>query len=496
MVETTGEGMRIKGMVDTLPSKYTLAACIVALTYLVVMLIVGAAGPATHTRWTTYSFTCNGSWNYKWENGCEGNDMSQQDVKQKIYIPAQDDGDYQLSRENFEFSLIVWPYNSKYKEMAGSLRTTLDVKSKLYGSNNKDLSNKHEIFEREERIELLCSHNRADCYGFYLFLERTIDYPYYEVQVEFLDSPGKIYVEQVKWESNTQNLNFNDLQLGFRYTYFAVALILTVVWVIPLRSLPPALWPFEQRSVFLLLIGLLFLNNPFFALHLTANSWFWTFLDGAFQIFFCCLLFFFWFGTLGRIRYAYTGTGPQRMWIFYSKIGAVASYGVCALTTAYWLDVKFNRSSALVGFGGVITFYYFALFLMGSCLVWVMLGGILHIPPAVTAHPHQKVTYLFLAFPAALVSFSMMIGVFAGMYGAEYNSSSVLFMYYFGMFNVYVYLLVFGFFPSVADLGRGYEVDAEAMKLNEESILIGNSGYDSESNTLSSESAARALGAL
>ena len=227
-----------------------------------------------------------------------------------------------------------------------------------------------------------------------------------------------------------------------------------------MRKLKVSEWPFEQRGVALLLIGLILFNNPFFALHLYGGTWFWTFLDEFFQILFACLLFFFWFGWIEQVRFGYTQTPPQRSWVWYAKVVVVIGYGVTAAVVAYWLDVKLNRSSELAGLAGVVFFYYMACLFCGAALVWVMIGGVLHIPSGVSKQPHMEVRYLYLALPTTLVAVSMLVGVFSGTFG-PYNRTSVSFMYFFGLFNSYVYLLVFGFFPGVLDLGREFEIQGE-----------------------------------
>ena len=271
---------------------------------------------------------------------------------------------------------------------------------------------------------------------------------------------GKSYVENALWESSTQSVAFNDMQLSFRYIYLFVAIVLLVVWLVMMRRLEFSQWPFEQRGVLFLLIGLIFFNNPLFALHLFAESWFWTFLDEFFQILFVCLLFFFWFGWVEQVRFGYTQSEPQRAWMWYLKAAVVIAYGVSASVVAYWLDIKLNRSSELAGLAGVIVFYYFACLFCAAALVWVMIGGVLHIPSGVSKQPHLEVRYLYLALPTTLVAVSMLVGVFSGTFG-PFNRTSVSFMYFFGLFNAYVYLLAFGFFPGVLDIGRDFEVQEE-----------------------------------
>ena len=60
------------------------------------------------------------------------------------------------------------------------------------------------------------------------------------------------------WESSTQSIAFNDMQLSFRYIYLFVAIVLLVVWLVMMRRLEFSQWPFEQRGVLFLLIGLVF----------------------------------------------------------------------------------------------------------------------------------------------------------------------------------------------------------------------------------------------
>ena len=56
MVQTTQDGVRIQSMVDKLPAKFLFGGCLVVSVYLMVMLIIGAAGLYYHYSFLFFSF--------------------------------------------------------------------------------------------------------------------------------------------------------------------------------------------------------------------------------------------------------------------------------------------------------------------------------------------------------------------------------------------------------------------------------------------------------
>ena len=242
--------------------------------------------------------------------------------------------------------------------------------------------------------------------------------------------------------------------------YMSVAILLTILWVIPLRSLPLADWPFEQRAIFVLLVGLIFFNDPFYAAQLNTSSWFVVFIDSLFQITFTCLLFMYWFFVLDNVR-IFELREPVD-WSMYIKFGCVLLYGVLSIILASWLDMRFATDPSL-GKGsltGIVVMYYITSCVFGGLVILLIVLAVLTIPSAYHK-PHLEVRFMYLSLPAALVCMSMLIGVFAGTFG-PYNRSSVSFLYFFGLYNCYVYMLVFGFFPSIEDMTSDFRAAAQS----------------------------------
>jgi len=83
----------------------------------------------------------------------------------------------------------------------------------------------------------------------------------------------------------------------------------------------------------------------------------------------------------------------------------------------------------------------------------------------------------------------MIIGVFAGSFGS-YGRTTISFLYFFGLFNCYIYLLAFGFFPSIRELDIGFTAQLEEASPENIQIIARNN----EEDGLTPESAAAVLG--
>jgi hypothetical protein len=304
-----------------------------------------------------------------------------------------------------------------------------------------------------------------------LWFERGVEYDRYIAEVEFLDSEGKGYVENVKWITQTQSASFNQMRVVYRLIYFFISLLLIVLWVIPLRSLSLAQWPFEHRCILVILISLAFFDNPFFFLQFSHNATLFALLDSFLHTTFVCILLCFWSLYLDHVRWVDPQERNDPM--NYVKYFLILLFGILSVSLSLWVEDYFAMQSVLGQGGevsGMIFLFYVTNCLFGGLLIYIIAIGALVYPTTFQGKPYLEVRYLFLAIPSGVVCTSLLMGVFFGSFG-PYNSSSTSFLYYFGLLNAYVYLLCFGFYPSVRSLDNEFQAQFDVNPQDQVQIL-------------------------
>ena len=428
----------------------------ISVSFILVMLIIGLAGPSAHHRYSEYSFTCDGEHPYRYRNKtCDGHPMSEPGYVQHIYVPPL--GQDSLTKLNYQFSLTAWPYSNSFDEPGhATVRDTINSRVSLLGTNtNPSNAEDGDWFyiskNRTAKQTLLCPKQRPDCYGFVMVLERRLEFKYYRVEVEFVDNT---LVDNVRWVSTMETSGFNSIRLGFRITYLVISAALIGFWLYILSYQHHSHWTFEQQSVLILLIGLFSFNNPFFFLEFISESWVLIFMDNLFSITFTCVLLMYWFFTIDNFRLL---TRKLR-WVGMIKYCLIIVFGVLALVFSSWMDIRFNVQPILGtdNLGGIIALYYIDSCLLGAIIIWLIVLALLTLP-TIYAKPYLEYRYMYLSVPACLICISLLIGIFAGSFG-PYNRSTLSFLYFYALYNGYIYLLVFGFFPGEEWFNRGKEL--------------------------------------
>jgi len=205
-------------------------------------------------------------------------------------------------------------------------------------------------------------------------------------------------------------------------------------------------WAWEQRALTILLMSLLFLNNPFFALRFVVAGWFFHFLDALMQVCFNSVLLLFWLFMVDKIRL-------EEMKVIFRlqhvpKLIVVAIYAILSIVFYTWVNIhdETNPTFGVVNsVTGIQVLFYLVTAIFMALIVWLMVLVVLTVP-VVTSKRYLLTRFLFLASPTIVAILSILIGFLANTYG-PLNRTSLELAYYSVLFNVYIWVLTVGYWP-------------------------------------------------
>ena len=254
---------------------------------------------------------------------------------------------------------------------------------------------------------------------------------------------------------SSQPRSFLITQLSFRSVYYIVAFCLLFLFAFPLRLIPFLDWPHEQQIVVSLLIALLFFNNPlFFCFLITSNFWLTEFLDFALQIGYVCFLIIIWFYYLDCYQITYNR--KQMFCYSYLKYAFVIFWGVISIFGYAVYNHKLYLDPTV--YTNKLTWFLLSTFVMYSLLCGLLIGIIVLFilsTAGATEIRYVKRRFGFITLPSIFTALSILLGLFLGHFGT-YNRSMSTFLYFYGLFNSYTYLLAIGFFPSLQNMSTGF----------------------------------------
>lgn len=293
---------------------------------------------------------------------------------------------------------------------------------------------------REEEIE--CLKGKNECTGFLLVYEEFIRHPDYRVAIQFLS--GNAFVTDVKFKFMFGHPQFARLEMGFRLTYLFISLLFTAYFIFELRKVPITEWSWEQRSILVMFVGLLCYNDPFFPFTFAVSGWFFPFMSALFEVTFSCILLLFWLLMMDKIRKDELKMNFSFLHI--PKLVFVILYGILSLVLFAWISIR-DENDPIYGTGvtGIQVLFYIVTILWTGIIIWITILSFLSIAHIKTK-PYLYTRFLFFVVPTGLCILSLLIGIFSGTFG-PFHKTTLSFMYYSGMFNIYVFVLAWGYFP-------------------------------------------------
>jgi len=194
------------------------------------------------------------------------------------------------------------------------------------------------------------------------------------------------------------------------------------------------------------------LNNPFFPLEYIAKGWFLPFLGAFLETFFTCVMFVFWFIIAQKLR----STEYKLTITVYVKctLAVIVVYGVITAVFHVLLSVRDERSP-LFSVDDHVTpirvLYYIASALYVAIVILFFATLVITIQPQ---NARFSPRFAFFSIPTLFVIISVLVGLFMGILG-NFGRDAPSFVYFLVMYNMYVYVLLWGYWPVEVVLGTG-----------------------------------------
>lgn len=199
-----------------------------------------------------------------------------------------------LSSFNSEFYFFVEFFIKKEIETVG-FEIPLKVNISLYGSNTR--TGQDEILLTPP--EGIIHDRRLSCYSekcSYLLLnqEKKIIYSRYKTRLTMINL-GEKYLEilenQLLAVVTYSNWSYSFYELCFRYFFIFITIFISLIYLIYTRMKQLFHeWHLEQRWILILLIFLIFFNNPFYIFQFISYTSLFPFLNISFKVTYICLL--------------------------------------------------------------------------------------------------------------------------------------------------------------------------------------------------------------
>jgi len=273
----------------------------------------------------------------------------------------------------------------------------------------------------------------------------------YRVIISFPSTSNKNWIGDVLFSTEFGHSGYSSLDMGFRITFLILGLILLSYFLWRMHYIPMNDWAWEQRSIALLLVGLVCFNNPFYPITFAVKGWFFPVLSSLFEVAFFCINFLFWLLMVDKLR-----RDEPRVdfsWYHLPKLVVVSIFGIMSLVLFAWISIR-DQSDPIFStkVTGVQVLFYLVAVLWTAMMVWVSILVAMTIP-VVTKKSYLMTRFLFFAIPTAICVVSIMAGVLAGSFG-PFRRSTLSFVYFLFLFNVYVYFLTWGYWPVQEGFGR------------------------------------------
>jgi len=229
-----------------------------------------------------------------------------------------------------------------------------------------------------------------------------------------------------------------------RALLLAASLIVTGAYVWTMHQVNVDQWNWEQRAMAVLLISLFMTNNPLFPFIFVAKGWFFPFLVSLFQTGFLSVLLLFWLLITDKIRNE--ENMPTFSWILIPKLLIVTVWGILSLALFAVISIRDERDPV---YGTSVTsfqilFYVVAVFWI-IIVLWVAVLVALTIP-VVVRQRYLVTRFLFFGLPTMVCIFSIFASVLSGSFG-PYGETAIGFVYFLFLYNVYVFILAWGYWP-------------------------------------------------
>ncbi len=300
-----------------------------------------------------------------------------------------------------------------------------------------------QLWERSEDLPLVCREGEEDCESIGLARVPFVEYSKYEVEVALDRTTLPAWAAAARIEIEMISGSFTLFELYARVALLLMTLAMGALFLWRMRRFRFAEWAAEQKWTLVLLVSLIGLNDPFFALSIR-----WGFFDVMDQLlaaWFLSVLLLFWLVMFDTVLHPRPEERTMRHF-FLPKLALVGALWV-SLTTLY-LSVEFLQDT---GHPVVVAFSIVTLLLTSGYTFWLVFLSVKLFPQLKV---HLGVLFFF-SFTCGVIVLTVM-GILFGFLGSL-RASATEFLAFFGLFNFYCFVLVVSYLPARGEQ-RGLEI--------------------------------------
>eukprot|EP01126_Amoeba_proteus_P060855 TRINITY_DN80_c0_g4_i2.p1 TRINITY_DN80_c0_g4~~TRINITY_DN80_c0_g4_i2.p1 ORF type:complete len:232 (-),score=45.86 TRINITY_DN80_c0_g4_i2:33-728(-) len=214
------------------------------------------------------------------------------------------------------------------------------------------------------------------------------------------------------------------------------------------------------------MLALVLFNNPFYLLEFFAPGQGKSFFGAFVELVFVTILYTSWFFILNMLR----SEDELIEWNVYLKMemGLLGVY-VLLTSTLYAWSISKAQVSSLFHFhwrlDGIQVLYYLSSLVLLA--ISIMLGVIMLLTLLTIREKNErKMKFYFFSIPTTFGMVSVVFGIFFGTIG-PIGRNTPSFVYFFTFYNLYTYLLVWGYWPVNNNQILGGKNPSEATKIFE-----------------------------
>jgi len=442
--------------IDLAPIKYVAISCSSAIFMIILAVIIGQTGPNMENFSSLDSYQCP---NQSVIAPCGIGREVGKEWSQRIEIVTRP--------LNKRWYCIVTPYPN-YNASA-----ILDYQVKVYvnltGHTPEDKSGKT-ITNSTEISYLPCYDLTYPCYSFLLVYEANIQYETYLLSVRFSQINGDDLTDlgDVVFTIGIDNPEFSTMALVLKLIFLILNIVVIGFHYFRLRGKKVywQSWTDEQRLFVIVLIFLVGLNNPFFPLEFLSGGWFVPFLGAFLELIFTGILFAFWYIIIEKFR---SDEGKITLSIFL-KAGIVLLLLYIIVGSTYFGITsmrEFNNPIYKVVYDVTLDNVFYILttlfYVLNVVLIFALTLAII-LRPSASGRLLLKVRFAFFVIPTYFLVIAVLSGLLYGILGPS-GRDTPSFVFYLFLYNIYVYLQLWGFWPIEVTLPGNVENESEGTKL-------------------------------
>ena len=383
-----------------------------------------------------------------------------------------------LSTLNRFWAVEIIPYNRNWRHSDHNSYIDVDVHMRANLTHRDHIDKGWEALpelRRTQRVRCPLAtrspSGQGACSSFSVVFERKIRHLYSALEVKFdLSGAAGVALGDVGVQTVTGARAYAQFEISYTVLFTAASIAAVVIYIVAMaKSFKSGTATFEQVFALVLGVGVVFYDNPFFSIEYICGS-ITTFniIDTLSKNAFISLVLAFWLLSAEKFASVKAETGAAKNTFLnfsdpahVAKLALVAAYFVLAFITSAWTSVREKNDpvhGSSISYPGVLTFYILTVVVIVAVIAWTLFMAVQAIP-YVTSSQMVFTRFLFYAIPSFVVAVSLFIGSISGSFGGITRSPMEI-AFFTALYNTYVYILIYGYWPSGFSFGFKNAVNA------------------------------------